>query len=57
VVAGDFDVIWSFFFPLETNSILVVDPNAELAFAIARKRFQPIAANGSQVFEWGCPLG
>jgi hypothetical protein len=30
---------------------LVIDPNAELAFAVADKRFEPITAKRPQVFQ------
>jgi len=51
VVVGDFDIGRSFSFPFEADSILVVDPNAELAFAAAPQRFKPVAAKRSQVVQ------
>jgi hypothetical protein len=51
VVIDDFDIGWSFRFPFEADSKLVIDPNAELAFAAAAQRFQPVAAKRAQVFE------
>jgi hypothetical protein len=51
VVVGDFDIGRPFRFPVEANSILIVDPNAELAFAVTPQRFQPVAAKRSQIFE------
>src|SRR5664279_2474654 len=53
VVAGDFDIGRSFRFPVEADSILVVDPNAELPLAAAAQRFEPIAAKRPKVVERG----
>jgi hypothetical protein len=49
VVVRDFDVGRSLRFPMETDSILVVDTNAELALAAAAQRFRPIAAKRPKV--------
>src|SRR5271157_1532388 len=51
VVVGDFDIGRSFRFPVEADSILVVDPNAELALAAAAQRFQPVPAKCPQVLQ------
>jgi hypothetical protein len=50
VVVGDFDIGRSFRFPVEADSILVIDPNAEPALAAAAQRFEPIGAQRPQVF-------
>src|ERR1017187_8229696 len=54
VVIGNFDIGWSLRFPSETDSKLVVDPNAELAFAAAAQCFQTVASECSEVFQGGC---
>ena len=51
MIVGDFDIDGSFRFPFEADSKLVIDPNAELAFAAASQRFQSVAAQCSQVFQ------
>src|SRR5260370_3641408 len=51
VVIGDFDIGRSFRFPVEADSILVVDPNAELAFAASAQGFKPIAAKRPKVLQ------
>jgi hypothetical protein len=38
----------------EADSILVVDPNVELALAAAAQRFEPIAAQRPEVLQRGC---
>src|SRR5271170_4733562 len=53
VVVGDFDIGRSFRFPVEADSILVVDSNTELPFAATAQRFEPIAAQRPQVFQRG----
>jgi hypothetical protein len=39
-----------FIFPSEADSILVVDPDAVLAFAISTELFQTIAGRGIEIF-------
>src|ERR1700722_16726447 len=51
VVVGDFDIDRSFRFPVEADSILVVDPNAELPLAVADQRFEQIAAKRPKVLQ------
>src|ERR1035437_683281 len=53
VVVGDFDIGRSFRFPVEADSILVVDPNAEPALAAAAQRFQSVPAKCPQVLHRG----
>jgi hypothetical protein len=42
VVVNDFDLMGIAFFPGETNSILIVNPDAKLPFPVASELFQPI---------------
>jgi hypothetical protein len=51
VVVDDFDIGWSFLFPLKTDSELVVDPDAVLAGTFTLESFQSIATKGSQVLQ------
>jgi hypothetical protein len=53
VVVRDFDIGWSLGFPFEADSILIVDPDAELAFPIANQGFHSVPAERSQIFQ-GC---
>jgi hypothetical protein len=47
-VVDDLDIVWSSL-PLETDSQLVVDPDAVLTGAVARESFQPVTAKRRQV--------
>jgi len=49
VAVDDFDIIWSFLFPFEADSELVVDAGAVLAWPIAGKCLQPITAKRGQI--------
>src|SRR5271165_3060201 len=51
VVVGDFDIGRSFRFPVEADSILVVDPNTELPLAGADRRLQPVPAKCPQILQ------
>ena len=51
VVVRDFDIGRSFRFPMEADSILVIDTNTELALAAAAQRFKPIAAKRPKVLQ------
>ena len=42
MVIRDFNIGWTCLSPSETNSILVIDTDAVLSFAISRKRLQAI---------------
>ena len=39
------------FLPREADSVLVVDPNAVLSFAITFQRFQPVSLRHGQIFQ------
>jgi hypothetical protein len=41
MVIDDFDAAGISVAPLETDAILIVDPNAALSFPATRKRFEP----------------
>jgi hypothetical protein len=45
VVIGDFDVVGIAIFPVKTDSPLIVNSDAVLAFPIAMQPFQAIAWN------------
>lgn len=49
MIVGDFDGNGLTIFPLEANSILVVDPNAVLPTAIATKSLKSIARRHFQI--------
>jgi hypothetical protein len=55
MVVDDFDIGWSFLFPFEADSELVVDPDAVLTGTLAFERLQSIAAKGGKIPEGqGC---
>jgi hypothetical protein len=49
VVVDDFDIVWSFLFPFEADSELVIDPDAVLTCPIARERLQAITAKCGEI--------
>lgn len=51
VVISDFNLAGAFFSPNETNSVLFVNANAELAFSVSRERFEPISRWDPQFFD------
>jgi hypothetical protein len=51
MVVGDFDIAWSFLFPLETDSIPVVNSNAILTPSIALQRLEAVPANGREILK------
>ena len=55
MVVGDFDVAWAkgAVRPLEANAVLVVDPDAELAFTVSNERFEAIAGKTAECLEIG----
>jgi len=53
VIINNFDVAWSIRCPLEADPELVVDPDAELACAVASEGFKAIAGWNPQVSKFG----
>ncbi len=51
VVVHDLDIMRSAVFPVEAQTPLVIDPNAELTSAIAPEAFQAIPRRGAQEFQ------
>jgi hypothetical protein len=48
MVIHNLDIDWARFRPSETNSILVIDMDAVLSFALSCKRFQSITGWNAQ---------
>jgi len=51
MVIDDFDRLRALFAPHETNSPLIIDPDAVLASAVRRQGFQPVARYPRQVVQ------
>ena len=51
VVVDDFHVVGVTIDPSKTNTLLIVDPDAVLAFAIALEGFQPIGRWSAQIIQ------
>ena len=51
MIVYDFHILDTVFGPDETHAVCVVETNGMLAFAVALKRFQPIAGRDPQVVE------
>ncbi len=49
VIVDDFDVMRVSVLPFETDSVLIIDADTELALPIARKRFQPVSGWDGQI--------
>ena len=53
MVVNDLDVMRVIFLPKETDTPLVIDPNAVLTRAVALERLKMITRRGSQVIQPG----
>jgi len=52
VVVGDFYIVGIATFPPETDSVLVIDPDAELALPITFQSFQPVTWGRFQIVKF-----
>ena len=51
MVVDDFHGLWAGVGPLETNPILLVDPDTVLAASVALQCFEPVPGRNPQIFE------
>jgi len=49
IVFGDFDVMGNILFPGEADSVLIVDPDTVLPFAVSLQGLQSIAGRDQQI--------
>jgi len=51
MIVNDFHILGRPLSPTKTDPPLIFDPNAVLAFSIARQGFQAISRNGGDIFQ------
>ena len=56
MIVNDFDVLRAGIGPDETNTPLIIDANAVLAFVVAAKWFEPIAWRYHQILQDACSV-
>jgi hypothetical protein len=56
VVVDNFDLPGIAISPFKTDSPLVIDTDAPLAFAVAFQRFQPVSRRGAKLFNLNYPV-
>ncbi len=57
MIVNNFDVVCVVFSPNETDSPLVIDPNAVLALAIPSESLETISRRDAEIFQLFCSVG
>jgi hypothetical protein len=56
VIINNFNIFRPFITPAETDSELVIDADAPLAFSVATQRFKPVSRRCAHVAQAGCQI-